>query len=324
MSNSSNLLRVVLIDENRLRGAGIASLISSWALKHELEIRQIRTADVLKAFEHGLTCRLVLYSVGGASIRAVEASGVVRILHALAPQAKVIVISDREDPEDIVSAYRMSCRGFIPTNMEPALALQAISFILDGGTYFPPSALGPMALGGSPGADNGAGGEDDRFPHCGSGDTPVADNGYDSAPTSAEPMNKAAGTPAPRKESEDLSNLTGRQYQVLQCLQKGQPNKLIARELGMTEGTVKVHVRQIMRRLGATNRTQVAILATRSSRATHVPGGRVGGSEEPGVGEISPGWPAHPYGAIGPAAGADAEISAGGRGQSAKSHINGH
>lgn len=262
MSNSSNLLRVVLIDENRMRGAGIASLISSWALEHKFEIRQIRTADVLKEFERSLKCQLVLYSVGGGSIRAVEASGVIRVLYALAPHAKVIVISDREDPEEIVSAYQTSCRGFIPTNMEPALALQAIRFILDGGTYFPPSVLRLAAVGGSPRSDSGEDCEDNRDPHCGSGDTPVSVNGCDTASTSAKPVSKAALTSMPCDESEHLSNLTGRQYQVLQCVQKGQPNKLIARELGMTEGTVKVHVRQIMRKLGATNRTQVAILAT--------------------------------------------------------------
>lgn len=265
MSHSSNRLRVVLIDENKLRRAGLASLISSWALEHEFDIRQIRTADVLKEFEGSLTCRLVLYSVGGGSIRVLEASGIIRILYALAPQAKVIVISDKEDPEEIISAYRMSCRGFIPTNMEPALALQAISFILDGGTYFPPSALGPVAVGSSSAANNGMDSGNDREPNCCSGDTLAGDNGRDSAPASAELVSKTAEIFVPRDESEDLSNLTGRQHQVLQCLQKGQPNKLIARELGMTEGTVKVHVRQIMRRLGATNRTQVAILTTQRS-----------------------------------------------------------
>jgi DNA-binding NarL/FixJ family response regulator len=312
MSNSSNRLRVVLIDENRLRDAGIAGLISSWALERELDIRQIRTADVLQGFEPSLTCRLVLYSVGGGSIRAIEANAVVRILHALAPHAPVIVISDREDPEEIVSAYRMSCRGFIPTNMEPALALQAISFILNGGTYFPPSALRRVGEGDGSAPGNGADGEHNGDPNYGGSDTPVGDDGCDGASTSAELVSKAAGTVVPCEEAEDLSNLTGRQHEVLRCLQKGQPNKLIARELGMTEGTVKVHVRQIMRKLGATNRTQVAILATRKNGAARVQAGRVGRAEEPELGELDPGWTGHPYDAMQPssAAGAEAKTSA--------------
>lgn len=57
------------------------------------------------------------------------------------------------------------------------------------------------------------------------------------------------------------SQLTPRQSQVLDRLRSGKSNKLIARELDMQESTVKVHVRQIMSKLGATNRTQVAIMA---------------------------------------------------------------
>jgi DNA-binding CsgD family transcriptional regulator len=48
---------------------------------------------------------------------------------------------------------------------------------------------------------------------------------------------------------------------VLVCLCQGDPNKVIGRKLGMTETTVKVHVREIMRKLGVSNRTQVAIAA---------------------------------------------------------------
>jgi DNA-binding NarL/FixJ family response regulator len=50
--------------------------------------------------------------------------------------------------------------------------------------------------------------------------------------------------------------LTPRQTTVLSLLQQGKPNKTIARELQMSESTVKVHLRNIMRKMGATNRTQ--------------------------------------------------------------------
>jgi DNA-binding NarL/FixJ family response regulator len=52
------------------------------------------------------------------------------------------------------------------------------------------------------------------------------------------------------------SKLTQRQMMVLSQLRQGKANKIIAYELGMSESTVKVHVRNIMRRMGATNRTQ--------------------------------------------------------------------
>jgi DNA-binding NarL/FixJ family response regulator len=50
--------------------------------------------------------------------------------------------------------------------------------------------------------------------------------------------------------------LTGRQMTVLGYLRQGKANKIIAHELHMSESTVKVHVRNIMRKMGATNRTQ--------------------------------------------------------------------
>lgn len=59
------------------------------------------------------------------------------------------------------------------------------------------------------------------------------------------------------------NRLTSRQVAVLSHLQQGKANKIIAYELGMSESTVKVHVRNIMRKMGATNRTQAAYKAQR-------------------------------------------------------------
>ena len=57
-----------------------------------------------------------------------------------------------------------------------------------------------------------------------------------------------------------IEGFTERQSQILDCLRRGMANKLIAYELGMCESTVKVHIRNIMKKLKATNRTQVAFL----------------------------------------------------------------
>lgn len=51
-------------------------------------------------------------------------------------------------------------------------------------------------------------------------------------------------------------SLTSRQMAVLSLLRQGKANKLIAHDLRMSESTVKVHIRNIMRKMGATNRTQ--------------------------------------------------------------------
>jgi DNA-binding CsgD family transcriptional regulator len=53
--------------------------------------------------------------------------------------------------------------------------------------------------------------------------------------------------------------LSNREEEILERLIAGAPNKVIARDLGITEGTVKVHVKSLCRKLGALNRTQAAI-----------------------------------------------------------------
>jgi two-component system, NarL family, nitrate/nitrite response regulator NarL len=57
----------------------------------------------------------------------------------------------------------------------------------------------------------------------------------------------------------DLSLLTDREQQVLGCLADGQSNKRIARTLSITEGTVKVHVKNLLKKLGFRSRVEAAV-----------------------------------------------------------------
>ena len=62
-----------------------------------------------------------------------------------------------------------------------------------------------------------------------------------------------------------------REREILGCLTKGEPNKLIARKLAITEATIKVHVKAILRKIGATNRTQAAMWASQRLPRRGVP-----------------------------------------------------
>lgn len=53
--------------------------------------------------------------------------------------------------------------------------------------------------------------------------------------------------------------LSDRESEVLAALKRGLPNKMIAHEMDLSENTVKIHVRNIMRKLGVTNRTMAAL-----------------------------------------------------------------
>jgi two-component system nitrate/nitrite response regulator NarL len=56
-------------------------------------------------------------------------------------------------------------------------------------------------------------------------------------------------------------NLTEREKQILQCLLNAYSNKHIARALNISEGTVKVHLKSLMKKISAGNRTQAALWA---------------------------------------------------------------
>ena len=60
-----------------------------------------------------------------------------------------------------------------------------------------------------------------------------------------------------------LPGLTPRQMDVLRCVIHGKPNKIIARELDVSEATIKVHVSAVLRALGTRNRTEAVYAAAK-------------------------------------------------------------
>ena len=66
----------------------------------------------------------------------------------------------------------------------------------------------------------------------------------------------------PRRATR-LDALTPRQHDVLRLLAEGKPSKRIARDLDISEATVKVHLLAIFRALGARNRTEAVVIAQR-------------------------------------------------------------
>jgi DNA-binding NarL/FixJ family response regulator len=65
-------------------------------------------------------------------------------------------------------------------------------------------------------------------------------------------------------DEEPLDRLTPREREVLQLIGRGYPNKQIARELDVSERTVKTHVGHVLAKLGVDDRTQAAVIAVRA------------------------------------------------------------
>ena len=75
---------------------------------------------------------------------------------------------------------------------------------------------------------------------------------------------KAASKPG---SATALSELTPRELEILRHLAEGQSNKGIARALDITDGTVKLHVKSILRKLGLRSRVEAAVLAVEQGLA---------------------------------------------------------
>ncbi len=75
---------------------------------------------------------------------------------------------------------------------------------------------------------------------------------------------RGAGPAERASAASPVDGLSEREREVLQLVARGLPNKLIARELSISEKTVKAHLTQIFRTIGVTDRTQAALWAERN------------------------------------------------------------
>jgi two-component system nitrate/nitrite response regulator NarL len=69
------------------------------------------------------------------------------------------------------------------------------------------------------------------------------------------------GDEPPQPEPSPINDLTPRESEILGLLAEGQSNKVIARNLGISDGTVKLHVKAILRKLGIHSRVEAAVIA---------------------------------------------------------------
>lgn len=234
---ATRLPAVLIIDAMELRRAGLVALVEPWANAQGISTIPIPPTELGLDLLSSLEPKFVIFSIGGSSLHAAEPMQWACDVRDMLPGIPCVVLSDRAEPEEAILAARLGHQAFMPTSIEPQIALQAFAFVIGGGTYFPREALLQSVSAAREGA------------------------GFSTA------------------IHGDADRLTRRQHEVLDRLRLGKSNKVIARDLDMQESTVKVHVRQIMRKLGASNRTQAALLAVASTQTTTGP--HLAGAEAP-------------------------------------------
>jgi DNA-binding NarL/FixJ family response regulator len=231
---------VLIIDALPLRRLGLISILNrldDLAIPPKGSVTLHISDEAEPGIDADANYQMLIYIAGGASNADRDNLERIKALRALAPDVPLMILSNGETREEIISTLNIAPQGFLYVGGNAELARHVFSFILNGGSHFP-SAIRPKQTGPS-----------QRYP------------AIDCIPTAPCAM---GGDNGARKDLEDAGprnrTLTARQKAVLELLRRGDTNKVIARRLGMREGTVKVHVRQIMRKFGVTNRTQVAVV----------------------------------------------------------------
>ncbi len=93
------------------------------------------------------------------------------------------------------------------------------------------------------------------------------------APDLAPVLAKVVQGHSPASLDEPFGDLTPRESEILGLLAEGQSNKGIARNLGISDGTVKLHVKAILRKLGVHSRVEAAVLAVEQGFSKSLQGG---------------------------------------------------
>jgi len=147
------------------------------------------------------------------------------------PTVPLIVLSGAEPVANAQAVMRVGAAGFIPKSALSEVMLHAIRLVLAGGQYLPPELMQIL------GADASAG----------------------------DPSRISAADAAARRraDAKRLDLLSQRQQEVFALLARGLSNKAIARELNITEGTVKNHVATIFDVLHVHNRVSAVFEARR-------------------------------------------------------------
>ncbi|MBC7610743.1 MAG: response regulator transcription factor [Polaromonas sp.] len=201
-------MQILLIDDHQLFSAGLRVLLEELSPG----ARVSTAASVEKALEQGQS-KFVLYDLILLDLHLPDADGFgglgrLKMAHEATP---IVIVSSEENPARIRDCIHQGAMGFVPKSSNPTELFKAMTQILGGETYLPPSSVLPS-----------------------------------SSDTQPKP-----GT----------MTLSPRQREVLIKVIQGKPNKIIARELGISDQTVKSHVMAVLAALGVSNRTEAVYKA---------------------------------------------------------------
>lgn len=181
-------------------------------------------ADVGQAQRRALELQpdLILLDNHLPGVTGVEA---IRSLLDVAPQARVVMLTVSEDAQDMAGALRCGASGYLLKTMDGDELVDAMVRAARGETVLAPEMTGKLV----------------------------------SAYLGASSQPAALATPGPTASA--LESLSARERDILRGISQGASNKEIAREFGIAEATVKIHVQGVLRKLRVSTRVHAAVIA---------------------------------------------------------------
>jgi two-component system nitrate/nitrite response regulator NarL len=151
---------------------------------------------------------------------------VIRQVKERSPETRIVALADQFDLGFVRAAHEAGATGFCLTASGPDIIIKALELVVLGESVLPFEVVHSI---------------------------------MSRAPQDQSPQENTA---EPKLSDLKECKLSAREAQILGCLREGAPNKIIARQFDVTEATVKVHVKAILRKIGVANRTQAAMWAS--------------------------------------------------------------
>ena len=216
-------IRILVVDDHTLFRRGLTALLARDPLL--CVIGDAADAGQAQRKAQELQPDLILLDNPRPGVNGVDA---LPALREAAPQARILMLTVSEDANDLAAALRGGADGYLLKTIEGDALTVAIQRAMQGDSVIAPEMMSKLVAA------------------------------YRGAATTAP----AASAPAVSVMEAALASLSPRERDILRGIARGASNKEIARENGIVETTVKIHVQHILRKLDVSSRVHAAVIAT--------------------------------------------------------------
>ncbi len=227
-------IRILVVDDHTLFRRGLTALLARDP--HLVVIGDAADAGQAQRKAQELQPDIILLDNHLPGVNGVDA---LPALIEAAPGARILMLTVSEDENDLAAALRGGAAGYLLKTIEGDALTAAIQRAMQGDSVVAPEMTSKLVA-----AYRGA--------------TMAAPASGSTSPVAAT---ATSATPATAAETS-IASLSPRELDILRGIVRGASNKDIAREHGIAETTVKIHVQHVLRKLDVSSRVLAAVMAS--------------------------------------------------------------